>query len=58
MQNNITVHAHSVSDPALWMDRIAAVFRTCVYDPKEGETHPGLYAANEVEREKDLTGHY
>lgn len=57
MQNNITVHAHSVSDPALWMDRIAAVFRTCVYDPKEGETHPGLYAANEV-RERDLDRHY
>lgn len=53
MQNNITVRAHLVSDPALWMDRIAAVFRSCVYDPKEGETHPGLYAANEV-REREI----
>ncbi|XP_019854788.1 PREDICTED: transportin-3-like [Amphimedon queenslandica] len=48
MQGNIPVQAHSVSDPALWMDRIAAVFRTCEYEPKINETHPGLYPANEV----------
>ena len=48
MQGNIPVQAHSVSDPALWMDRIAAVFRTCEYEAKTNETHPGLYPANEV----------
>ena len=48
------VHPHTISDPALWMDRLAAVFRSCDYKTSQGETHPGLMAAQEVGL---MTGH-
>jgi transportin-3 len=48
LQQNGVIKSNTLSDPALWMDRIAAVFRTCEYIVKENESHPGLPTATQL----------
>jgi transportin-3 len=49
IEDRVPVERGGKSDPALWLDRLAAIFRNAtikIYD--SNETHPYKTAANEV----------
>lgn len=46
--HSVTVNKGSLSDPTVWLDRLAALFRYCKLTIEPGQTHPCVSVLVEI----------